>query len=73
MNRYRDELTGREAEILALAARGLSAKLVACELAIATSTVNAHLNTIYLKLRAANRAEAVAIAVRQGLLPPPAS
>ncbi len=69
----RDDLTPRELEVLTLAAAGLSDKLIGERLQLARSTVSNHVTTILLKLRAANRAEAVAIAMRDGLikLPPP--
>lgn len=58
----RDELTARELGILTLAAAGLSDKLIGARLGIARSTTSNHVATILLKLSAANRAEAVAIA-----------
>ena len=69
----RDGLTARELEVLTLAAAGLSDKLIGERLQLARSTVSNHVATILLKLRAANRAEAVAIAMRDGIieLPPP--
>lgn len=69
-----EELTQRELEILELVAHGLSDKLIAVRTGMARGTVSNHLTTILLKLGATNRAEAVAIAMRDGIieLPPPA-
>ena len=52
-------LTPREHEILALLARGLHYKEIADQLGISTSTVRAHLHTIYGKLHVQSRTEAV--------------
>lgn len=73
MRETSDELTVRELDVLRLAAGGLSDKLIALQLGIARSTVSNHVTMILLKLGATNRAEAVAIAMRDGLieLPPP--
>lgn len=64
----RDELTVRELDILRLVAAGLSDKLIGARLGIARSTTSNHITVILLKLRAANRAEAVAIAMRDGII-----
>lgn len=73
MRNGREELTHRELDILTLVAAGLSDKLIGDRLAIARSTASNHVTTILLKLGAANRAEAAAIAIRDGIieLPPP--
>lgn len=52
-------LTPREHEILTLLARGLHYKEIAEQLGISTSTVRAHLHTIYGKLHVQSRTEAV--------------
>jgi DNA-binding NarL/FixJ family response regulator len=52
-------LTPREQEILAHLARGLHYKEIADQLSISTSTVRAHLHTIYGKLHVQSRTEAV--------------
>lgn len=67
----RDGLTRREIEVLQLVATGLSDKLIAKKLAIARGTVSNHIGDILGKLQASNRAEAVAIALRDGLIEPP--
>jgi DNA-binding NarL/FixJ family response regulator len=61
-------LTPREREILAMLAEGLPNKLIASRLGISDHTVKTHLEAIFDKLGASNRAEAVARAVRTGLL-----
>jgi DNA-binding CsgD family transcriptional regulator len=61
-------LTRRETEILAMAADGLTDNEIAARLRIARSTVSNQMSMILLKLDAANRAQAVAIAVRAGTL-----
>ena len=55
-------------EILASIVRGLSNSDIACQLGISPRTVKDHLNGLFTKLGAANRAEAVAIALRKHLL-----
>jgi DNA-binding NarL/FixJ family response regulator len=61
------ELTVREREILALAARGQGNAAIAAALGLAPKTVGNHLSAIFAKLRVATRAEAVALAARAGL------
>ena len=62
------ELTGRQREILEAIVRGLATDGIAAKLGISSDTVNQHINAIREKLGAANRAEAVAIALRRHLL-----
>ena len=64
----RPTLTRREREILAMLAEGLPNKLIASRLGISDHTVKTHLEAIFDKLGASNRVEAVARAVRTGLL-----
>jgi two-component system nitrate/nitrite response regulator NarL len=64
-------LTGREREILALLAGGLSQKGIAAELVISPKTVATHIQRILGKLGLHSRAEAVAVAHREGLTRPP--
>lgn len=61
-------LTNRERDVLALLADGLGNKQIAARLGIATSTVKTHLELLFEKLEVSTRAEAVAAAVRLGLL-----
>jgi DNA-binding NarL/FixJ family response regulator len=61
-------LTERERQVLAMLAGGLSNRRIAERLSIAENTVKAHVATIFGKLGASTRTEAVAIAVRRGLV-----
>lgn len=64
-------LTKRELEVLQLLGMGKSNNEIAVALAIAEGTVKLHVNNIFGKLDARNRTEAVAIALRRGLLHAP--
>jgi DNA-binding NarL/FixJ family response regulator len=66
-----ESLTGREVEILELAARGLTNKAIASQLSISDRTVQNHLAHVFGKLSAASRTEAVMRAVALGLIAPP--
>jgi DNA-binding NarL/FixJ family response regulator len=61
-------LTDREYEVLRLMCRGLANKEVAVELCISVKTVEYHVANIMGKLGAANRTEAVLVALEEGLL-----
>jgi DNA-binding NarL/FixJ family response regulator len=61
-------LTSREREVLALLAGGASNKEIALALALSISTVKFHVAAIIGKLGARSRVDAVAIAVRAGLV-----
>jgi NarL family two-component system response regulator LiaR len=63
------DLTEREREVLALLAAGLSNVEIGRRLTVSVSTVKYHLRGIYSKLGAANRAEAVALALENKLIP----
>lgn len=52
-------LTPRELEILALLAKGLRYKEIASQLSISSSTVRAHLHSLYGKMEVGSRTEAV--------------
>ena len=60
--------TQRQLEILEFVTHGLGNKEIANRFGISTDAVKQHLNAICTKLGAANRAEAVAIALRKHLL-----
>ena len=64
----RDPLTPREQEVLELLVRGLPNKIIAQRLDISESTVKYHVSSIYVKLGAASRADAVSRAARAGLV-----
>ena len=61
-------LSRREIEILQRVAYGSTTKEVADQLGISFHTVKTHLERIFEKLGANDRAQAVAIAIRQGLV-----
>jgi ATP/maltotriose-dependent transcriptional regulator MalT len=61
-------LTPRERELLQLAAAGLSGPRIAEELVLSRGTVRTHFNNIYTKLGVRDRAGAVAMAMRLGLI-----
>lgn len=61
-------LTLREIEVVELLAQGKSNKGIGQVLGIAEETVKTHLKRLYEKLGAADRAQAVAIALRQQLI-----
>ena len=62
-------LTQREVEVLRLLARGLSNKALAGRLVISPKTVANHVEHIYAKIGASNRAQASLFAMQHGLLP----
>jgi NarL family two-component system response regulator YdfI len=61
-------LSDREQQVLTLMAKGDANKQIAGQLDITERTVKAHVASIFNKLGAASRTEAVAIALRNGLL-----
>lgn len=61
-------LTRREIELLKLVADGLSNKAIAQSLSVSENTVKYHVRNILQKLAVQNRTEAVAHAIRTGLL-----
>jgi DNA-binding NarL/FixJ family response regulator len=63
-----ETLTSRETEVLELLAEGLSNKAIAARLGISDQTVKFHVASIGGKLGAANRTDAVRLAVRHGLI-----
>lgn len=63
-----DDLTGRERQVLALLAEGLSNSQIAVRLEISRPTASFHVGNILSKLGAANRAEAVALAYQRRLI-----
>ena len=67
--RFADPLSRREAEILALIANGHTTREIACRLYIEPVTVKTHVGNILRKLGAHDRAHAVAVALRAGVLP----
>ncbi len=64
----RSTLSQREIEVVQLLARGRSNQQIADELVISLNTVARHVSNILTKTGAGNRAEAVAYAMRHGLV-----
>ena len=65
-----DGLTPREAEVLTLIAAGLSNTEIARTLVVSNATVKTHINHIFAKTGARDRAQAVRYAYRHGLTQP---
>jgi NarL family two-component system response regulator YdfI len=61
-------LTPREIEVLRMIAEGLGNKEIASRLSISDHTVKFHISSIFAKLGASNRAEAVTLGIRHGLI-----
>jgi two-component system, NarL family, response regulator YdfI len=61
-------LSPRETEVLHMLSDGLGNKEIAWRLRISEHTVKFHVGSIFNKLSASSRAEAVAIAIRRGLI-----
>jgi NarL family two-component system response regulator YdfI len=61
-------LTPREIEVLNMLAEGLGNKAIAWRLGISEHTVKFHLSSIFTKLNASSRTEAVTLGIRQGLI-----
>jgi DNA-binding NarL/FixJ family response regulator len=66
-------LTGREREVLALVARGLTNHEIATELVISPATAKTHVSRVMMKLGARDRAQLVVIAYETGLVTPRSS
>jgi NarL family two-component system response regulator LiaR len=62
------DLTEREREVLALMVEGLNNTQIAGRLVVSRSTIKTHVSHILSKLGVASRSEAVALALRSGLV-----
>jgi DNA-binding NarL/FixJ family response regulator len=65
-----EQLTERETQLLRLVGKGLSNRAIAQMLSISHNTVKYHMKNILQKLSVQNRTEAVAHAMRMGLIEP---
>jgi DNA-binding NarL/FixJ family response regulator len=61
-------LTERETQVLQLLAQGLANKQIAISLGISEHTVKFHVSSLYGKLGATNRTEAVRLGIQSGLI-----
>ena len=68
VDRLVEPLTPRETQVLELVADGLANKAIAGALGVSDETVKFHLTTIFGKLGASNRTDAVRRALRHGLV-----
>ena len=64
-----EPLTPRELQVIELVADGLPNKAIAAALRVSDETVKFHLGSIFGKLGASNRTDAVRLALRRGLVP----
>jgi DNA-binding NarL/FixJ family response regulator len=65
---FQTALTNREVEVLQLVARGMRNKEIAGALKISEETVQGHVKNILSKLSVHDRTEAVAVAIRRGIV-----
>jgi DNA-binding NarL/FixJ family response regulator len=66
---FAEALTGRESEVLALIARGMSNAEIAETLGLSIETIRTHVKHVYMKTGARDRAHAVILAYETGLVP----
>lgn len=63
-------LSDREKEVLSLLAQGYKSKEVAGKLTLSHHTIASHQRNVYAKLSVKNKSEAVAVAMKKGLIDP---
>jgi DNA-binding NarL/FixJ family response regulator len=61
-------LTSREEEVLRLVARGMTTREIAGEIGLSPNTVKSHARSLFTKLGAHNRVQALAVAKERGLI-----
>jgi DNA-binding NarL/FixJ family response regulator len=66
-------LSPRETEVLQLLAGGATTAAVARELHLSINTVRNHIQAVLTRLGAHSKLEAVSIAIKDGILPPPSN
>ena len=64
----RSSLSSRELQVLEMLSKGLTNKQIACGLNLSEHTVRCHVANITSKLNVSDRTEAVAIALKQGII-----
>jgi DNA-binding NarL/FixJ family response regulator len=64
-----ERLTDREQDVLQHLVQGMSTKQIAAALVLGEETIKTHLGRIYQKLGVTDRVQAVAFAIRRGLVP----
>jgi len=67
-NQAKVHLTSREMQILRAAAKGHTTKRMSKDLGLASPSIESHLRNIFEKLNVSNRGEAVASALKLGLI-----
>lgn len=67
----REKLSPRELEVLQLLAQGLGGEAIGERLTVSPETAHTHIRNLRAKLGASSRLEAVALALRLGLVEPP--
>lgn len=65
-----EDLTARELEVLEMMARGATNPEIAAHLYVSERTVKSHVGNLFTKLGARDRAAAILIAFRSGLVDP---
>ncbi|WP_229205320.1 MULTISPECIES: response regulator transcription factor [unclassified Duganella] len=69
-NRLQDGFTQRENDVLKLLAQGQSNKPIARDLDIGVGTVKSHIKSLFNKLGASARTQAVVLATQRGIVSP---